>query len=243
MEMGPYLAGDVNTETVWVQRVIRFSYAYVSTFLSNKVTPGFQFETLYPQILTDNRAVDCTTLQCFFQMALTVPVNGTPSVLNRLPFLPTTRNPIIHSMHKRIHHFHLPILSNTQAQSIQNATADQFGLLVSQQQQYRQIYEQNQVDDILMALEKWIGHQRFAILLKLYGGTREDNLNPIWKRMASAKKSEKVATLQTTFDYYKDQLNNPHLTFASEYSLLATLLSLVWTMTTLDAIGTGINFF
>ena len=243
MEMGPYLAGDVNTETVWVQRVIRFSYAYVSTFLSNKVTPGFQFETLYPQILTDNRAVDCTTLHCFFQMALTVPVNGTPSVLNRLPFLPTTRNPIIHSMHKRIHHFHLPILSNTQAQSIQNATADQFGLLVSQQQQYRQIVDEKKMDDCLTTVEKWLGLQRFTPLLKLCGVASEGNLNPIWKVMASEKNSEQVTMLQATFDYYNDQLNYPHITFAADLFPLATTFSLVWTMSTLDSIGTIIQFF
>ena len=71
----------------------------------------------------------------------------------------------------------------------------------------------------------------------------EANLNPIWKRIASAKKSEQISTLQATFDYYKDQLNEPHLTFSSYSSLLATTLSLVWDMTTLDAIGTGIQFF
>ena len=60
---------------------------------------------------------------------------------------------------------------------------------------------------------------------------------------ASAKNSGQVATLQATFDYYKVHLNESHLTFAADSSLLATTLSLVWAMTTLDAIGTGIQFF
>ena len=61
--------------------------------------------------------------------------------------------------------------------------------------------------------------------------------------MASAKKLEQVSTLQANFDYYKDQLNEPHLTFASNTSLLSTTLSLFWAMNTLDAIGTAIQVF
>ena len=63
MEMGPYSAGDINTETVWVQRVIPLPYDYVSAFLSDEVTPRFYLETLYHQIVTDNHAVYCTALQ------------------------------------------------------------------------------------------------------------------------------------------------------------------------------------
>ena len=92
-------------------------------------------------------------------------------------------------------------------------------------------------------VKKWLGPQWFALLLKLYGVAIEYNLNPICKRMSSAKKSEQVATLQATFKYYKNHLNEPHLTFAADSSLLDTMLSLFWAMTTLDAIGTGIQFF
>ena len=243
MEIGLYSAGDVNTETVRSQRVIRLPYACASAFLSNEVTPRFYFETLYPQIVTDNRTVDCTALHSFFQVVLIVPANGTPSVLNHLPFLLAPRNPIIHNMRNRVLRFHLPLLRNTQAQSTQNSIAAQLGLLAYQHKQYRQINEQKKVDDCLTKVEKWIEPQRFALLLKLCGVARETNLNPIWKRMASAKKSEQVATLRATFDYYKDQLNHPYLTVASNSSILSTMLSLVWAMTTLDAIGTGIQFF
>ena len=157
MEIGLYSAGDVNTETVRSQRVIRLPYACASAFLSNEVTPRFYFETLDPKTIKDNRAVDCTALHRLFQVALTVPANGIHSVLNRLPFLPETHNPIIYSMRKRFLHFHLPLLINTQAQSTQNAMAAQIGLLASQQQQYRQIDDQKKMDGHLTTVEKWIG--------------------------------------------------------------------------------------
>ena len=94
-----------------------------------------------------------------------------------------------------------------------------------------------------MTVEKWLGSQQFSLLLKLCGVTSKANLNPIWKRIASAKNSELDATLQVTFGYYKDQFNELHITFSSYLSLLATKLSLFWAVTTLDAIGTGIQFF
>ena len=243
MDMGPYLAGDFNTKTVRLRRVTHLPFIYVPSFLSNEVTPRFYFETLYPQIVTDNRAVDCTALHRFFQVDLTVHANGTPPVLNCLPFLWAPHEPIIHNMHKRVLHFHLPLLSNSQAQSTQNDIAAQLGLLAPQQQQFLQIDEKKNVDDILMMVDKWLGNQRFALLLKIYGVARKANLKHIWKRMASAKKSEQVATLQATFNYYKDQLNDPNLTFASKSSFLSTKLILVWEMTTLDTIGTSIQFF
>ena len=117
MEMGPYLAGGVNTKTVRVKIFTPLPYAYVSAFLSNKGTPRFYFEMLYPQIVTDNRKVDCTALHSFFQVAFTMSANGTPSVLKFLTFLPAPCDPIIYNMHKRDLNFHLPLLSNTQAQS------------------------------------------------------------------------------------------------------------------------------
>ena len=45
------------------------------------------------------------------------------------------------------------------------------------------------------------------------------------------------------FDHYKDQLNKPQLTFAAATLVLQTTIILVWAMTTLDAIGTCIQFF
>ena len=71
----------------------------------------------------------------------------------------------------------------------------------------------------------------------------KSNLNPIWKRIASAKNLEQVTTFQATFGYYKDQLNETHITFVADSSLLATTLNLVWDMTTLVAIGNSIQSF
>ena len=73
--------------------------------------------------------------------------------------------------------------------------------------------------------------------------TTEANLSPIWSQRANAKKSEQVAILQASFDHYRDQLSEPYLTCAAESSMLQATLSMIWMITTTDAINTGIQFF
>ena len=145
--------------------------------------------------LTYNRAVDCTALHRLFQVNLTVSANGTHLVLNRLTFLLAPWDPIIHSMRKRVLHFHLPLMSNTKDQSTQNSIATHIGLLASQQQQYGHIDEQKKGDDWSTTVNNWLGLQQFALFLKLCGVARKSKLIPICKRMAGAKNSEWVATL------------------------------------------------
>ena len=61
-EMGTYQMGNDNTEAVQFRRLITIPFAYVPVFLANKVTPCLYFEILYPQIVTNNRDMDCTEI-------------------------------------------------------------------------------------------------------------------------------------------------------------------------------------
>ena len=241
--MGPHNPGDANTEAVRVRKIIPIPFAYVPIFLANEVTPRFYFEVIYPQLVADHRDAECIALHRFFQVAITTTVLGNPSVLDQLPLPPAPRDLIIHNMRKRVLHFHLPSLSQNSAQMAQNAIAAQLGVLAAQQQQYRQEDSQRLQVATQSTVEKWLGPQRFHLLLRLSGVATEQNLNPFWTRIAAARKSEQVATMQATFDHFRNQLNEPHLTFAADASLLQTTVSMVWSMTTLDAIGTGIQFF
>ena len=241
--MGPHNPGDANTEVVRVRRIVPVPFMYVPIFLANEVTPRFYFETIYPQVAADNRAAECVALHRFFQVAITASALGAPSVLDQPPLAPAPRDVIIHNMRKRVLHFHLPTLNQNSAQLAQNAIAAQLGVLAAQQQQYRQEDTHRRQAASTTVVEKWLGTQRFQLLLKLSGVATEANLNPFWTRVATSRKSEQVAILQATFDHYRNQLNEPHLTFAADASLLQTTVSMVWSMTTLDSIGTGIQFF
>ena len=94
--MGPYNNGDAGTEVIHVRRTIVILFAYVNLFLTNKVTPQFFWETVYPQIVTDSREADCLALLRYFKVAITLAPNGGLSVLEHLPLPAAGRDLIIH---------------------------------------------------------------------------------------------------------------------------------------------------
>ena len=157
-------------------------------FLAHKVTPRFYFETILPQLVTDNQGNDCAALIHYFQVGMTLGANGAISILNRATFPLVPWDTIVHNMRKRVLHYHLPQLSQAQAQSAQNAIATQLGDIASQQEHYCQQDKQRKVvDQNSQSGEKWLGPQRFSTLLKLSGVTAKVNLNLIWKRLADRK--------------------------------------------------------
>ena len=123
--LGPYNDGNTGTEVIQVRCTILIPFAYVNAFLANEVTPWFFWETVYPQIVTDGREVDCLVLLRFFQVAITHLPNGGPSVLEHPTFPAAGWDPIIHQSRTCILHYHLPGLSNQNQVNQQNSTTTQ----------------------------------------------------------------------------------------------------------------------
>ena len=98
-----------------VHRIIPLSFAYAPSFLANTIKPRFYFETIYPQLVTDNCANDRATLRQYFQVAMALGVNGAPSPINWQTFLLVPRDMIVHNMHKCVLHYHHLQLSKAQA--------------------------------------------------------------------------------------------------------------------------------
>ena len=109
-------------------------------------------------------------------------------------------------MSKLVIHFSLPTLSNNHAKTAQNAISMQLGILVSQQQQFYHQDEQRRHNEKSTPTKKRIEPQNVVLLLKLYGVTIPANSKPIWRRLTNARKPEKLATIQATFYYYKNQI-------------------------------------
>ena len=88
-----------------------------------------------------------------------------------------------------------------------------------------------------------MGHERFDLLLRLSRAQNEQQLAPIWSRLANTKKSSWASTVQAAYDSVKENLNEPHLTMVANTAMVNTTVSLSWYLTTKDAIDTGINPF
>mgnify|MGYP003335458650 CR=1 FL=1 len=101
--------------------------------------------------------------------------------------------------------------------------------------------EQRHQDDKNSTVEKWLGQERFDILLRLSRAQNEQQLAPIWNRLANTKKASWTSTVQAAYDSVKESLNEPHLTMVADTAMVNTTISLAWYLTTKDAIDTGIN--
>ena len=71
--VGPFVAGDADTEAVLVRKIVPIPFQYVGLFLSQPdgVTPRFYFDTILPQIEADGRNQMCLPLTWYFQVAIT----------------------------------------------------------------------------------------------------------------------------------------------------------------------------
>ena len=85
--VGPCTPGDANTKTIRVRRIVPIPFAYAPIFLCTEVNPCYYFETIHPQIVTDQQAYTCSALHNSFQVAITIPAAGAPSILINLHYL------------------------------------------------------------------------------------------------------------------------------------------------------------
>ena len=137
-QLGPYNNGDAGTEVIQDRRTIVIPFSYVNAFLANEITLRFFWESIYPQIVTNGRKVDCLALLRYFQVAITQAPNGGPSILEYPPPPAAGRDPIIHHSCTHILYHHLPGLSAQHQLNQQNVIATQLGNIATQQQQFRQ---------------------------------------------------------------------------------------------------------
>jgi hypothetical protein len=94
--LGPFQAGDANTEVVRSRNSILVPFRYSQYFLAQDgLTPKHYFETVHPQLVNDNLDQQCTALTHFFQIAFTRSGQGLPSILDRTDIPTASRSNIV----------------------------------------------------------------------------------------------------------------------------------------------------
>lgn len=237
---GPYAVADANTELVRVRKIIPLPFKYVSLFLSQAITPRMHFEIIYPLLVTDQLDVQCRVLTRFFQMAMTRQAANQPLALE-VPLPPACpRNDIILQARDQVIEHHFPQISQNLTTVQQNQIATQLANLHQAQLTHRREDEQCRLVESKTTIEKWLDRERFDILLRISRVQCEQDLAPIWGRLANLKKAEWGSTVQATYDNIRDRLNETHLTMIADNVSITTTISLTWSMTTRDSIEIGI---
>ena len=220
--------------------------AYVALFLSKPLTPREAWETIYAQILVDNRQAMCQPLLNFLRRAIVVTTTAglSPIVAVVPPITPLPDN-ILSDRCCSIIKSDFPALNND-ALAVhlqQTQIAGQLGLLVTESLASRDVETARHMLEKNKPLFHYLGPVGSLCLMCYYQVPSAQHFPTFWTKIARNPKAQHLQLLQLEINCIKEDLNEPDLEFIATAPLLESSKSLMWEMTHPDAVTTGLNIF
>ena len=182
---------------------------------------------------------DFRVLTRFFQVAITRFAAGQSASLESNASVATTHDDVLLDLRDQLIEHYFPQVNRNLAQLQQTQIAQQLANMHQTQLQHRQ----KRAAEASSSVHKWLGRERFDVLLCLSQVQDLQGMVTIWSRLASLKKSAYASAVQATYDAVREQLHETHLIIVANNSTIASTISLSWYMTTRDSIDTGTNPF
>jgi hypothetical protein len=242
--LGPYVPGEAGTELIKVRRTCFVPPRYVPLFLAGPIKPREAWERVRGQIVTDGHAVACHALIKFLQAALTrAAVGDAPSLsLVEAPvaFLADT---LLLDHRQRILDEDFPQLNHQLVGLQQNQIAASLGELVRDNRAARESERADRARDKDKDPQEMLGDVGLQKIIRWSHVETSADLQPIWKDLAKAKKSQQLAILQWAVDKVKDELGDTELQFIVSPAHLEMVKNLRFTMLTPNHVATGLQPF
>ena len=240
--MGPFNAGDGNTEVVKTRYINIIPFKYAALFIQG-VTPRYYFETILPQIVSDGNENAMLPLTKTAQVALTRRAVGDDTSVLQVPS-PTC--PPRHEGLTKYKHALLisifPLLDNAAAV---NAAANPIaqGIVNLHQQRELQYQEEKQekADKAAKSVSGWLGVENLELLLTFCCVPQEALLPPIWRKLAAASQKDRLSVLQGAIRKELRSMGDGRLaeSYCLNPNLLLNLIMMSWSMVTPDSLETG----
>jgi hypothetical protein len=241
--LGPFNAGDADTQEVRTRSVVAIPNKYVGLFLSQPegVTPRYYFETILPVIEADGMGQTCMPLTRFCQVAIThSALNAVSTLQVEMPVAPPRHVPLLTQASTMLHH-HLPALSAGHAGGGVNLQP-LVNTIVAGQQQRQQEQDQVRADKLLKettTVESWLGPENFRRLLKYCGVALEADLPPLWPALAKANAKDRLGIFQGKVANELLAMGAVYEKYIPNLYLLTEVTALRWTMVNPDALESG----
>ena len=239
--MGPYTAGDADTEGVTTRKICPVPHSLAGLWLLDEEGVSWQefFGPIYSAIVTEGKEEAYKSLIQFMQQ-LTV---GNLSSIN-LPSRPAAppRNASLSSKYMKALEAHFPGLRQDAAAQQQSQIAGALGLMASQQQAQ---YEANKIAKEAKAtttVAGWLGDDDFPALLNITNTRNEADLIsacPIYLAMASATKASKMARLQSAIDKILGNRGIEDLVVIITPAIFSNFTSMKWQQLGPDSVTSG----
>jgi hypothetical protein len=240
LSFGPYGPGDQGTELIRARRTCFCPAPYAALILDAPVTPRTAFTLIHAQLVIDNKVQECEALVRFLQVALVATANNGPSPL-QLGVTPTAPlgdgNLINHRT--SILHRDFPLLDSNLPRIQQNQIATRLGELVEDNRVHRReekvIRDASRIKDPI----DLVGATGVAKLCRYLRVPDQSMLQPIYGRLASSSRHNRLAELQWAVDAERSRLGYHRLSFIITPSLLNMVVSVRWIMDHHDNITSG----
>ena len=241
-QLGPYGNNDAGTELVRVRRTCFCPSTYASLLLSEPVTPREAFGRIHTQLVIEGKEAECRPLVKFLQMAILQTANGGPSPLQLAdaPTAPLADNHLVR--HRNLVLFRdFPMLDQNLPRVQQNAIATRLGELVEDsrvnraEERVRRDAERNKLPMDLL------GATGVATLCRYTRVPDQAMLPPIFARLATATRHNRLPELQWAIDAEKNRLGYTRLHFTAVPALLQLVVSVRWAMSHHDSLSSGLQ--
>ena len=246
LQLGPFTAGDPETELLRTRHAVLVPSEYAGLILAHGdgMPPRAFFDEVYPLIQTEGTEVACLALTNFVRMAITISTGPNNNPLVEVPRpLPAPRNVnLLTYSSQLLHHYSSTLNIGPPAPAI-----DLTPVLTHLNQRHateearfiQAAAAKAAKDD--GAVQEWLGDDAFNTLLRLSGVPDAAGLAPVWKKMASGNHRGRLAVLQ---GHYRDQmssLGNHHSpdTYLPNMELFQQLMTAHWTANNPDELETG----
>ena len=241
--LGPFAAGDADTEILRVRNTCFVPPAYVPLFLAESMTPRQAWETVKAQIVTDNRLAECSPLVNFLRCCITISQVGNEPIVSQMPPNVPIAPTYLLDRRRSILERDFPFLNQNVTALQHTAIAGQLGLLVDETRAGRVAEAARKVADRNKTPDLFLGPAGLTRLLRYCQVGAMAVLPPFWAAVSRSPKSQQLSILQWEINRVKLELNEPDLPFIASASLWEAIKSLQWEMTTNEAVNTGINPF
>ena len=240
--MGPYANGDAGTEVIRVRRSVYCPAPYAALLLAAPVTPRIAFELITAQLTIDGKLAECNPLVKWLQVALLAVANNgaSPLQLGVAPTAPLADHNLL-GHREKILHLDFPLLNQANAQLQQHQIATQIGNLVADTRLHRADELRRKALDKVKSPIDLVGATGVASLCRYVRAPTEAGLPPIYQRIASATRHNRLTELQWAVDAERTRLGYNRLKFTVTPAILNRVVSVSWVMDHPDSLTTGLQ--
>jgi hypothetical protein len=244
--VGPFAAGDDDTEPVHVRKCVWIPNRYALLIFGDGVSPRVAWERIYPVVLAEAHDTECQDLIDWLRVAITRRAAGGSQVamppLQMETFTSLAHNQAFQAYRVDVMRRDLPeTLPGSHAAST-TQVVDAIGALADEQRKTREEAEARRQTDANKTPRDLFG-SKTETLMRLCQIARESDLPEYYRKLANTKRGERRHCLEAALEQAAELLGYYDLVFPVSPALAQKVNECHWYSHTPSNFAVGVNIF